>query len=141
MWDTFKSLGRDGRLVMSEERKPVKTYVPADQKAAWQRHADEMGMSQSEFVRTMVQAGRRGFSLSTESNPEEAGSWDANPGSHHLEDRVESVLEADHQSWDELVDAVFDDFEDRLEETLESLQDRNRVRYSGRDGGYTLVDE
>ena len=141
MWDTFKSVGRDGRSVMSEDRKPVKTYVPVDQKTEWQRHADEMGMSQSEFVRTMVQAGRRGFSLSAESNPEESGPRNANPGSHGLEDRVESVLEADHLSWEALVDAVFDDFEDQLEETLESLQDRNRVRYSGRDGGYTLVDE
>jgi len=46
---------------MSDDRRSVKTYVPEDQKAIWQDHADDLGMSQSEFVRTMVQAGRRGF--------------------------------------------------------------------------------
>ncbi|MFT4957036.1 MAG: hypothetical protein ACI9EZ_000344, partial [Halobacteriales archaeon] len=43
------------------ERSVVKTYVPAYQKALWQRQAETLEMSQSEFVRTMVQAGRRGF--------------------------------------------------------------------------------
>jgi hypothetical protein len=36
---------------------------------------------------------------------------------------------------------VTEDVEDRLESTLEGLQDDNRVRYSGRDGGYVLTDE
>ncbi len=45
----------------STERAVVRTYVPAYQKAHWQDHADELDMSQSEFVRTMVQAGRSGF--------------------------------------------------------------------------------
>ncbi len=126
---------------MSEDRRSVKTYVPADQKLEWQRQANEMGMSQSEFVRTMVQAGRRGFSLSETSNSEESGSPGSNPRGHGLESRIESALTAGPLSWEELVDAVFDDFEDQLEETLESLQDRNRVRYNGRRGGYTLVDE
>src|SRR6056297_3280818 len=52
---------------MSEDRRSVKTYVPAEQKDRWREHADELGMSQSEFVRTMVQAGRRGFSPPEES--------------------------------------------------------------------------
>jgi len=43
-------------------RTAVKTYVPAYQKRLWADHADELGMSQSEFVRTMVQAGRSDFS-------------------------------------------------------------------------------
>lgn len=123
------------------DRQSVKTYVPAEQKSTWQRHADELGMSQSEFVRTMVQAGRRGFTLSRGRNPEEAGSPDTNPRTRGLESRIESALAREPCSWDELVEAVFDDFEDQLEETLESLQDQNRVRYNGRRGGYTLVDE
>ena len=44
-----------------EERTSVRTYVPEYQKEAWAAHADELDMSQSEFVRTMVQAGRSGF--------------------------------------------------------------------------------
>ncbi|MFC6752154.1 DUF5805 domain-containing protein [Halorubrum tibetense] len=126
---------------MSDERRSVKTYVPAEQKQRWQRHADDLGMSQSEFVRTMVQAGRRGFTFEDEDSPSEASPEGSNPGGHGLESRIESALSDRPCSWEELVDAVFDDFEDQLEETLESLQDDNRVRYNGRRGGYTLVDE
>lgn len=126
---------------MTEDRLSVKTYVPAQQKEQWQHHADEMGMSQSEFMRTMVQAGRRGFSLPGDHDPGESGSQDPDPGGHDLESRVESALRADHLSWEELRAQVFDDLEDGLAETLESLQDRNRVRYDGPKGGYTLVDE
>ena len=42
-------------------RTQVRTYVPAYQKSEWESHADELDMSQSEFVRTMVQAGRTRF--------------------------------------------------------------------------------
>jgi len=98
-------------------------------------------MSQSEFVRTMVQAGRRGFSTSETSNPAETPSQGADPGGDGLETQVESALADGPLSWDDLVDAVVGDFEDQLETALDSLQDRNRVRYNGRKGGYTLTDE
>jgi len=126
---------------MSGEQRSVKTYVPADQKDRWQDQADELGMSQSEFVRTMVQAGRRGFSTSETSNPAETPSQGADPGGDGLETQVESALADGPLSWDDLVDAVVGDFEDQLETALDSLQDRNRVRYNGRKGGYTLTDE
>ena len=126
---------------MSDDRRSVKTYVPADQKEAWQAHADELGMSQSEFVRTMVQAGRRGFSTAEPSNPVQPSSEGSDPGGDGLERQVKRVLAEDPHSWEELVDAVVGDFEDQLEDALDSLQDRNRVRYNGRNGGYTLTDE
>ncbi len=131
---------------MSGDRRSVKTYVPAEQKTTWQEHADELGMSQSEFVRTMVQAGRRGFTLSDgnvsdQSIPDETGSGRANPGGSDLETRIESALADGFCSWEELVDDVFDGLEDRLEASLDSLQERNRVKYSGPNGGYTLTDE
>lgn len=126
---------------MTEDRKAVKTYVPAHQKTEWQRHADELGMSQSEFVRTMVQAGRREFSLARDENVDESRSGDDNPGGQGLETRIELVLSETTLSWERLLEEVSGDLESRLEEALESLQDRNRVRYNGRQGGYTLVDE
>ncbi|APW99011.1 hypothetical protein CHINAEXTREME_15045 [Halobiforma lacisalsi AJ5] len=118
-------------------RKAVKTYVPAYQKEEWQSHADELGMSQSEFVRTMVQAGRRGF----EPDREEPNSPDADPGGNGLETQVLELLSADTYSWDELLEAVSDDIESRLDEALEELQSRNEIRYSGRRGGYTTVGD
>jgi Family of unknown function (DUF5805) len=121
-------------------RTVVKTHVPAYQKRIWVDHADELGMSQSEFLRTMVQAGRRGFdpgrtvegrsSESTGETGETAG---------ELATRIEAVLaDSGPLSWDELVTALTDGLEDRLEDTLQTLQEEDRVRYSGRDGGYTL---
>jgi hypothetical protein len=126
---------------MSDDRRSVKTYVPAEQKDRWQDHADELGMSQSEFVRTMVQAGRRGFSVGGSEPAAEPDSTGSDPGGNDLEGRVEAALGDDPLSWEELVEAVVGDVEGRLEDALDELQDRNRVRYNGRKDGYVLTDE
>jgi hypothetical protein len=130
------------------ERAVVKTYVPAYQKAAWVEHAEALDMSQSEFVRTMVQAGRRDFAVDAfpvdgsqeatgvDGSAEAASSDDANP----FEDRVYELLREETRSWEDLLDAVTDDVEGRLEDALQSLQADNRVVYSGRNGGYEAVD-
>jgi hypothetical protein len=118
-------------------RTTVKTYVPSYQKSEWQDHADRLDMSQSEFVRTMVQAGRRGF----DGGREEPGSPDENPGGNALETRVLELLSSDTYTWDELLEAVTDDVESRLDDALEQLQADNRIRYSGRHGGYTIVED
>lgn len=113
----------------------VKTYVPAYQKEEWTDHADQLGMSQSEFVRTMVQAGRRQFDVS-----EDPGSDGSNPGGNGLEDRVLDVLETDEPlSFDDLVGALTDDVELRLEEAVGALQDANRIHHSPREG-YALTE-
>ncbi|GAB6877979.1 DUF5805 domain-containing protein [Halorubrum gandharaense] len=123
------------------DRRAVKTYVPEYQKSEWKAHADELGMSQSEFLRTMVQAGRRGFSVENSSNPEEGSDQGDDPRGDGLETRVEDALAGGARSWDALVEDLSGNFEDRLEQALDSLQDRNRVRYRPREGGYALVDE
>lgn len=121
-------------------RAVVKTHVPAYQKRIWVDHADELEMSQSEFLRTMVQAGRHGFDPTDGSgtrSPESTGEPSDTVG--ELEPRIETILaDSGPLSWDELVAALTDDLEDRLEDTLQTLQEENRVRYSGRNGGYTL---
>ncbi len=118
-------------------KQSIKTYLPAYQKDEWQAHASALDMSQSEFVRTMVQAGRKGF----EPDREEPTSADSDPRGNALENRVLELLSADTYSWDELLEAISDDIESRLEETLEELQAENRIRYSGREGGYTTMGE
>lgn len=121
-----------------DDRVAVKTYVPAYQKDLWREHADQLGMSQSEFVRTMVQAGRRGFDLAGKA--EEGGSDGLDPRGNALEDRIQEVLESDGpMGWDQLQEELAADLEGRMDEALSALQDRNEVRYSGRDGGYTLI--
>ncbi|MEZ3114717.1 DUF5805 domain-containing protein [Halobaculum sp. MBLA0147] len=181
----------------TDEQTPVTTRVPAYQKEAWRADAEELGMSQSEFVRTMVQAGRRELGLADDSHgtddPDtgddtdtgdefnetderdtavadgtsgeeshtvdsgaettdpgssapvddvsavEPGTGDATPGVGGLEDRVLGVLsERGVCSWDDLLDAVMGDFEERLDETMSSLIESGPVTYSGREGGYVL---
>ncbi|UPV73778.1 DUF5805 domain-containing protein [Halorussus limi] len=128
------------------DRAVVKTFVPTYQKDEWKRHADDLDMSQSEFVRTMVQAGRRGFGLESgagESANRAEGPSDApDPRGDGLETRLLDLLNSDeYLSWDRLVEELAGDFEDRLEETLQELQNENRVQYSGRRGGYTVTND
>jgi len=125
-----------------EDRTVVKTYVPKYQKTAWADHAEQLDMSQSEFVRTMVQAGRRDFDLHGGSGggsgtPSSA----ADSGGERLEDRVLETLRSDGPlTWDDLLDRLAGNFEDRLEDALDELQGNDHVRYSGRDGGYVIQE-
>ncbi|MDS0221268.1 DUF5805 domain-containing protein [Haloarcula sp. S1AR25-5A] len=133
-------------MASESERTTVRTYIPAYQKERWQAHADDLDMSQSEFVRTMVQAGRSGFEPpeaesreedTTEGDPVEPRSPDATPGGDGLKDRVQDILaDGDYYEWDDILAELTDDIEDRLEETLQELQSENEVQYSGRHGGY-----
>ncbi|WP_246045720.1 DUF5805 domain-containing protein [Halorussus ruber] len=75
-------------------------------------------------------------------NPADGPSEDSNPGGDGLETRLLELLDSeDHLSWDQLVEELAGDFEDRLEDTLQELQNENRVQYSGRRGGYTVVGD
>ena len=117
-------------------RTVVKTYIPEYQKDEWRAHADELDMTQSEFVRAMVQAGRRGFEM----NPVQAPSEGSNPRGDELKTHLlETLASEGYLSWDELVKRLAGNFEDRLETVLDELQSENRVQYKGRHGGYTLV--
>jgi len=126
------------------ERVSVTTYVPAYQREAWREHAEELGMSSSEYVRTMVQAGRRGIlegnGTDRSEEPGEGHERHSTPGGESLKSRVLDLLD-EPRDWDALVAGLTDDIEDRLDATLAELQDENRVRYSGRRGGYERVDD
>jgi len=121
---------------MDDERVAAKTYVPAYQRETWRDHADDLGMSLSEFLRTMTQAGRRGFV----EERVEPHSEDADPGGDDLETLVLETVGSGHASWEDLLDAATGDVESRLDETLSRLQDEGRLRYSGRNGGYVRID-
>lgn len=115
-------------------RAAVKTYVPAYQKETWQDHADRLGMTQSEFIRTMVQAGRRDFSVDADDGSEASSTAG-------MTETVLDVFDDDEfLGWEEILDRVTDDVESRLEDAIERLQEANRIRYSGKNDGYTLVD-
>lgn len=126
----------------SMERTSVKTYVPKYQKDEWARHAEELEMSQSEFIRTMVQAGRCDFHVPSMNESEPGSEKSTSTDADDFEDRILAVLEREGVlDWDGLVDRLIDDVEDDVDAALSRLQDENRIRYSGRDGGYVLTND
>lgn len=127
------------------ERTSVRTYVPAYQRDIWDEHASELDMSRSEFVRSMVQAGRRGFdprgSTPKTGEVEDGDEHDDTDGdAAPLERQIVAELEGECLAWDELFESLTDDIEAQLEDTLQHLQAENRVQYSGPKGGYVLVE-
>jgi hypothetical protein len=119
-----------------DDREAVTTYVPAYQKNEWQEHAAELEMSQAEFVRTMVQAGRKGFSDEPDS-PQSSGS---NPRGHVAETVLQALAADGDLSFEELYGHLEDDLEARLEDAIITLTEQGKIRHSPRDGTYTRVE-
>lgn len=143
MYEAVQGTRMSGDDEVDTSRTKVQTYVPAYQRAVWDEHADRLDMSRSEFVKTMVQAGRRQIGDDPELIPDPEDSTDDEPGDDEesLGGEVTTLLEdADALSWNELLAALTDDIESRLDETLQELQESNRIRYSGRADGYVLVE-
>jgi hypothetical protein len=127
---------------VDSSRTVVQVYVPAYQRDLWDEHADELEMSRSEFVKTMVQAGRRGFGAETDTPHLQSGDDDGSAllgDEGELKARILGCLEDDGcLSWDQLRTAVTGDVETRLERALQALQNEGKVRHSPREGGYVL---
>lgn len=128
------------------DRVAVRTYVPEYQRAEWDSEAEALDMSRAEYVRSMVQAGRREFSVAatptSTAGEEQPRSGDANPGGNGLRTRMLDVLDSEGPcEWDELVAGVTGDLEQRLEEQLESLKHEGAVHHDARGGGYRVSDD
>lgn len=134
----MKYLGVSALVMADTKDAAVKTYVTPEEKEIWRDHADQLDMSLAEYVRDMVNAGKRNFDL----EPVETLSTGHDPGGEPLETRVLQTLRVTgYASWEELI-AQFDDIEeDQLHETLQELQSENRIGYDGPNGGYTLIDD
>jgi protoporphyrinogen oxidase len=125
------------------ETKRVQTYIPAYQKEIWQEHADTLGMSTAEFVRSMVQAGRRGYLT----GPDVAGGHAPGEGDAGEPDLPEIIRErtlavlrvVDHVRREELQEVLTEDVEEALDAVLDDLQEENAVLR--RRDGFELVDD
>lgn len=115
----------------TDERVAVKTYVPSEQKQLWVSHADELEMTLSEYLRTMVQAGRAPFEVQWDRTS------DANPRGDDLESAILDVLEEGPATFGELSDEIIGELETELDETLQAM---DQVTVSGRTGEYRLND-
>lgn len=122
----------------NEGRAPVKTYVSQEEKAEWKAQAEQLDMSLAEYVRNMVNVGKRNFDI----QPIETLPAGVNPQGEDLETTVvQTLADRDHVSWAELVDIFSDVDEQRLNELLQALQNDNRIEHDGPNGGYTLIDD
>ncbi|MFW6458106.1 MAG: DUF5805 domain-containing protein [Halodesulfurarchaeum sp.] len=119
----------------TSERVSVTTYIPAYQKDIWAEHAERLEMSQAEFVRTMVQAGRKGFG---ESEPENGDSQDATPRGDVQKTVLQAIEAHDGLSFSELLEKLTTDLEAQLDNALLALQEEGAIRHRPREEAYHL---
>lgn len=127
----------------SDDRVSVTTHVPEHQRDEWREHANALDMSQSEFVRSMVQAGRRDFTLQPveSTNPEEPQTPTANPRGDALNTRIlESIETIDQPDTDAILEELSDNLESRVTSAIEKLQANNRIRYNGTNRCYERIE-
>jgi hypothetical protein len=125
------------------ETKRVQTYIPAYQKEIWSEHAGTLGMNQSEFIRSMVQAGRRGYLT----GPDVAGGHGPGEGDAGepafpdiVRERALAVFRAvDHVTRDELQEVLTEDVTEALDTVLDDLQQENAVLR--RRDGFELIND
>ena len=125
-------------------RVTINTYVPEYQRDLWKQHAGLLDMNLSEFVRVMVQAGRRDFDIGTTNNENilKVNFDDKTPGVSGIKIQLLNFLQNDEcLGWDKLVQKLTVALEDELELALTQLQEENLIGYSGRLGGYTLLQD
>lgn len=128
----------------ADETVQVTLRVPRHQREEWQEHAADLEMDQSEFLLSMVQAGRRGFEdeepTSSARGRSEGGFEATTPGVNGLESRVlEVIREQGEARWEDLVEELVVDFEDAVVETLKRLENEGRIESDPRTG-YSLSD-
>jgi len=134
------------------ERSVVTTYVPAYQKEAWKTHAEELDMSLSEFVRSMVQAGRRGFGAPEETgdsrhaddgrpaDAEEPPVADATPGGDIRRMVLQALDEDGPLTGEEIVEAVVGEWRSDIGDTLEQLETSGSIRRPALGNEFELVE-
>ncbi|WP_252698861.1 DUF5805 domain-containing protein [Natronosalvus vescus] len=111
--------------------------VPEHQLAIYDDEAEEMGFSsRAEYIRSMINAGRREFGLNPQGETPEDASLRGS-----LDERILAILEeAEGLAQDEVVDAVTADVEDQVTEVLNDLNDEGRIDYDVRRSGFVVAE-
>ena len=125
-------------------RVTINTYVPAYQCDLWKKHAESLDMNLSEFIRLMVQSGRRGFDVEHQGRRGDSDNKNIHetPGVTGLKIQILTLFNnANCLSWDDIVQSITHSMEENIESTLKSLQDENLIQYSGKAGGYVQPNQ
>lgn len=91
-----------------------------------------MNVTRAEYMRTMIQAGRRNFGLAEPQDTAESDGID-------VEERVIEALEQHGElSWDELLEIAVGDVEEEVESTINTLEENDQVQVSLRNNSVSL---
>ncbi len=129
---------------MSDEKVTVKTYVPESQKAIWVEQAEKLDMSQAEFIRCMVQAGRRTFENGGEPASETVTAEINESKSAHTQhpaDLAETVLAIVREYGPVGKEEILAHFEDSIADILGELLEQEEISWDPHGDGYVLVRE
>lgn len=138
---------------MSSDSQMAATYVPQGQYTRWKSRAEELDMSVSEFIKSMVEAGNKKFEATVE--PDEAArelreqrnyykseSERAKSRISKLEDRLDQGERSEIRSYieqnpgtafDEIIQHLIDTVPERANEILDELEGEG---IQVRDGSY-----
>lgn len=95
----------------------------------WDEEAEELGMSRSEYIRSMVNAGRRQISQLDPQNDQDNRSLREEVLSEIPEDEVRDV--------DEIVQTVVGPIEEKItSQILPNLDENGEIRFNPQKGGY-----
>lgn len=101
--------------------------LPEEIAEEWDASREELDMAtKAEYIRSMVEAGRKQLSLVSPFESSEAGTH---------RDQILAILDEDEfKDWDDIRNQLVEDLEDELENELEALTQTDRVDYSPRRG-------
>lgn len=131
------------------ESEPVTTYVSAETKEVWKEHADNLGMSLSRFIESMVNAGRTLHEDTAPEGYEEVDAASARREAEALRQELEALeddeaadavevyaeLDGEYETVDTLAQRV-DAGEPEVYEALQSLLDEDLVEYDTMRNAY-----
>lgn len=113
------------------EKKRVKTSAPVEQVEIWEEEAEKMNVTRAEYIRLMMQAGRRQFPI--------CENGDGDGGGIDIGEQVMTALrEHETLQWDELVQEAVGDIEEQVEDVIRDLEDDGKVEVSLADNSVSL---
>lgn len=121
------------RVHLYFDDKMVPISCPENQVEQWDKLADEMGASRSEFVRMMTQAGIRNMHLAPD-NSSQSESHTPGIALEDVKNEVRATVQDDPKEFDELVDEATGELEEMLSRAVNDLQDTGELSYRAGEG-------
>lgn len=133
---------------VSEEKERLSVYTPGDDYPAeftadkaqievWDEVADEMGVSRSQALRLLIQAGMHNLQCEPANTP--ANQSQSGITNQAVRSEVRAAVEGEPVEFDDLVEAVAGDLEEQIARAVEELTESGVIAY--RPGKGLVRDE